>query len=533
MGHYRSQTAAQSRFAQVPSANIQRSAFKRSHSLKTTFDSGLLIPIFVDEVLPGDTFNLRMTAFSRLATPLFPLMDNLVMEFFFFFVPNRLVWDNWQKFNGEQLHPGDSTDFTVPLVTAGGEGWGEQSLGDYFGIPTKVGSLQTNALYFRAYNLIYNEWFRDENIDFSTTVPTDDGPDSAGTYLVLRRRKRHDYFTSCLPWPQKGDAVELPLTGNAPLVGTAVVSGTGEPSFSAGVNPQTLDMIGTDPYEVRGSGDPGTGGTMSWNDPQLEADLSTGHADLSMVTAATINELREAFQLQRLYERDARGGTRYVEILRSHFGVTSPDARLQRPEYLGGGRIGVNVMPVPQTSETATTPQGNLSAFGVGAGDGIGFNKSFTEHGMILGLVSVRADYHYQQGLDRMWTRQTRWDYYWPALAFLGEQAVLSREIFTNGQPQDHLVWGYQERYAEYRYKPSRVTGLMRSNADQSLDAWHLALDFAERPLLNSIFLAETPPVKRVIAVPTEPEFLFDAFFDLQCARPMPTYSVPGLIDHF
>jgi len=548
----KSTSKAQSRFSQIPSANIQRSKFNRSHGHKTTFDAGLLIPIFVDEALPGDTFNLNATLFARLATPLKPVMDNMFLDTWFFAVPNRLLWDNWQKFNGEQTNPGDSTDFLVPQLDSGTFAFG--SIHDHFGLPTgiQIGGtigLQVNALHHRAYNLIYNEWFRDQNLQDSVAVHTDDGPDPISDYQLLRRGKRHDYFTSCLPWPQKGPAVELPIGGFAPVsfdVGAPEqfpVSGTGTPLFSAS------NLTGTSPIQAQGltasmkwNQSPSGGGTVrqdaSWADPQLETDLSAINlrADLSSATATTINALRESFQIQRMFERDARGGTRYTEIIHSHFGVVSPDSRLQRPEYLGGGSTPVNLTSVPQTTPDATTPQGNLAAYGIASSSGHSFNKSFTEHCVIVGLACVRADLTYQKGLNRMWSRQTRFDFYWPALAHLGEQEVLNKEIYAQGavaHQTDNATFGYQERYAEYRYKPSQVTGLFRSDHPQSLDVWHLSQDFTTLPTLSAQFIQEDPPIDRVIAVPSEPHFIMDLYFNLTCARPMPTYSVPGLIDHF
>jgi hypothetical protein len=504
-------------FSRVPKAEIQRSVFNRSHDLKTTFDAGYLVPIFVDEALPGDTFTLNTTAFGRLATPINPIMDNIHIETFFFAVPHRLVWDNWEKFCGEQTDPGDSTDYLIPTVTTSAA---NGSLYDYMGIPTGV-SLTFNNLAGRAYNLIWNEWFRDENLQDSVTVDKGDGPDTASNYTLLKRGKRHDYFTSCLPWPQKGDAVNLPLGQKAYVATDVAAAGTR----------LTVDAptIGVDPYQMNTSG---VALSILNNTDTTEANRM--YADLSDATAATINELREAFQIQRLYERDARGGTRYTEIIQSHFGVTSPDARLQRPEYLGGGRDRINIHPISQTSSTdATTPQGNMSAFGTTGFGGHGFSKSFTEHSVIIGLINVYADLTYQQGLNRMFSRQDRWDFYWPALAHLGEQAVLNKEIYAQGTADDDGVFGYQERFAEYRYKPSMITGQFRSNYATSLDVWHLAQDFTALPALNASFIEENPPIDRVVAVPTEPDILLDAYFDLKCARPMPTYSVPGLIDHF
>jgi hypothetical protein len=510
-------------FGRAPQADIQRSTFNRSCGYKTTFDSGYLVPVFLDEALPGDTFSLNMTGFARLATPIFPFMDNVFMESFFFAIPYRLVWDNWQKFMGERKNPGDSIDYVIPgtIVPAGGFLAG--SLYDYFGIPTEIDCNcdDVSALFARAYNLVWNDWFRDQNLQDSVVVDLDDGPDNPADYTVLRRCKRHDYFTSCLPWPQKGDAVDLPLGLAAPIACDAPTLGSGN---------NVLQVYSTSVGAYRKLN----------NNTSNDVFLSTGtgtdrlYADLSDATAATINELREAFQIQRMLEKDARGGTRYIEIIKSHFNVVSPDARLQRPEYLGGGSSPVNVTPIAQTSSTdATTPQGNLAAMGTSVLKGHTFTKSFVEHSIVIGLVNVRADLTYQQGLNRMFSRSTRLDFYWPSLAHLGEQAVLNKEIYSQGTVADNEVFGYQERYAEYRYKPSQVTGQYRSNFAQSLDAWHLSQDFSSLPVLNSSFIEDNPPISRVVAVQNYPEFLFDAYFDLKCTRPMPMYSVPGLIDHF
>ena len=518
-------------FSRAPQASIPRSKFNRSHGVKTTFDEGYLVPVLVDEILPGDTFNLRMHAFARMSTPIFPIMDNLYLESFFFAVPYRLVWDNWERFNGYQRDPGDSTDFTIPQMTAPAMGGvAEGSLGDYMGLPTKVNSLEFNSLHMRAYNLIWNEWFRDENLQDSVVVDVDDGPDTYTDYTLLRRGKRYDYFTSCLPFPQKGPDVSLPLGTSAPI---------------ELLNPQTGFQLVRDPSTLalkpNETGFYTNGSSFLLSNPSTTAAVIDPNgqliADLSDATAASINDLRLAFQTQRLYERDARGGTRYTEIVRSHFGVVSPDMRLQRPEYLGGGSTPVIINPVAQTTATASPTNkntlGNLGAYGVCAPHGHGFTYSATEHCLLIGIVSVRADLNYQQGLERMWSRQTRLDYYWPALSHIGEQAVLNKEIYAQGSSADDDVFGYQERFAEYRYKPSQITGLFRSNATGSLDAWHLAQDFGALPVLNDEFIVEDAPMERIEAVSTEPDFLFDCFFQYVCARPMPVYAIPGLVDHF
>jgi len=518
---------SQHQFSNVPRADIPRSSFNLSHGLKTTFDVDYLIPILVMDIIPGDTFNLKASFFMRLATPLHPIMDNMYVETFFFFVPYRTLWANFEKFHGAQDDPGDSIDFTIPKLSgAGGIDLGD--LGDYMGIPTNLvpNTRTVSALPFRAYRKIWNEWFRDENLQDSISETTGNGPDdqSAGGHASVpkKRGKRFDYFTSCLTAPQKGTAVSMPLGTSADIHSAGDLLDDVSIFSDADASQRRLFAPSPVPAYI-----------------QIDNQTDTGdklYADLSTALAPTINDIRLAFQTQRLLERDARAGTRYVESLKAHWGVTSPDHRLQRAEFLGGGSSQLNVTPVAQTSgqpiPAAEDKLGNLAGFGTVSGTH-GFSKSFVEHGCLLGLVNVRGDITYSQGLDRMWSKATRYDFFYPVLSQIGEQSVLNQEIWVNNDANDILVFGYQERYAEYRHANSRLTGLFRVDATGTLAAWHLSEDFATLPTLGSTFIESNTgvPLDRAIAIPSEPHLIADFYFNIKAARPMPTYGIPGNMD--
>jgi len=529
------------RFATIPSTRLPRSAFNRSYSHKTTIDSGLLYPLHVDEVLPGDTVHFQPAFFARMATPLKPFMDGLHFDWQMFHCPMRLVWDNFIRMMGERPDPGDHNDYTIPqMVAPAAVGHLVGSLSDYLTLPTDVPDYTHSTMWHRMYNLVFREWYRDENLTDPPVVDVGDGPDTSTDYVLLRRGKRKDYFTGALPFAQKGTAMPLPLGTSAPILGTVAITGTGPPEFA--IDTGNIEKLTGASASTNVSWDSvisGSGGDADWSDPNLIGSSAGLTADLANATAATINEMRVAISMQQLLERDARGGTRYREMVLSHFGVQTDDIRLLRPELLLTGSTPINPTPVAQTIYAQSGLQtvfGDLAAFVTAQAVGRGFVKTFSEHGMLMLIGSVRADLSYQQGLNRMFSRLTRVDHFFPDLAHIGEQAVLSREIYTDGtgdpvgQTGDFSVWGFQPRYEEYRHRQSVITGEFRSTFAQSLDIWHAGLDFATRPVLNNAFIEENPPISRLITVVEEPEFLLDCYFKIRHVRPMPQYSVPGLL---
>lgn len=551
----------QSRFALNPTnIDMSRSKFPRHSSVKFSFNVGDVVPFYVDEVLPGDTFSVKTSKVVRMQSLLTPIMDNIYLDYYFFFVPNRIVWDHWRELNGENRDSAwaQTTEYEVPQVTAPTGGWNVGTIADYMGIPTGVSNISVNAMPFRAYAMICDEWFRDENLvdplyiskgDAVTTgvnTRTNPGDYAAGGQPFIAA-KFHDYFTSALPSPQKGPDVGIGLTGSFDVVGN------GNPVRFAAINSNISDVpdgtisngigvssaLSSGRVVTSGLGE-AKSGSAQWAIPSAEQFtgdvLPFMEVNLGDVSSVTINALRMAFQMQKLYEKDARGGTRYIEILKSHFGVTSPDSRMQRPEYLGGSRVPININQVVQTSETASgTPQGNTAAYSVTTDSHKDFTKSFVEHGFVIGVCVARYTHSYQQGIERFWSRKSRFDYYWPVFANIGEQAILNKEIYAQGNTKDDEVFGYQEAWADYRYKPSRVAGEMRSAAAQSLDVWHLADEYTTLPSLSAGWIQENKiTVDRVLAVSEQNanQLFCDIYIENYTTRPMPVYSIPGLVDH-
>ena len=524
-------------FNQVPQQKLPRSVFNRNSTVKMAFNHGELVPFFVDEIIPGDSFKVDISMFTRLATPLFPIMDNIKLDVYGFFCPSRILWDNFEKFQGAQDNPGDSIDYNLPTVDV--SSMTTESIADYMGIPVspsaRSNAQNVNALPFRMYNMVYNEWFRSQDLINSLTVTKTDGPDTPGNYSIQKVAKMHDYFTSALPNPQKGDAIDLPLGSSAPVIGDG-----GNINLYNSLDSTERNITSDTSGDLRLNSNPTSGGDARLTTTAANSGMI---ADLTNATAATINSLREAFQLQRLLERDQRSGTRYVEILKARYGVTSPDFRLQRPEFLFHKRVNLATTPIAQTSASgqsgSSTPLGNLAGIGTAGDNGFGYSQSFVEHGYVMYFICARADLTYQEGIDRMWTKQTRYDLFMPELQGLGEQEIYNRELFYTDEASgvdgtnNSAVFGYIPRYDEYRFKNSKILGRFRSNATATFDPWHLSQEFGTLPTLNQTFLEENAPMSRIKATSGDPDYIFDSYIAQKCARPLTLYGVPGMIDRF
>lgn len=554
-------------FSQVPSIGLSRSKFDRSFDHKTTFNCGSLIPVYIDTtIMPGDTVKMRMSEVVRMLTPIAPVMDNAYLDTYFFFVPKRLIWDHFKRFMGENdTAPWtQTTEYTEPQITAPVNGWSKGTLADYFGYPTKVGGWKASALPFRAYCMIWNEWFRDENLKNPVYITTGDSDTTGKDYNALnydpvtdtecgskplKVAKLHDYFSSALPGSQKGPSVSVPLGTTAPIIGS-------KPNNIYTGYHNATDFENT-PISAYNDGN----GIFNIGTDATSPEYGLGNlgqttlvADLSAAVGATVNQLRQAFAIQKFYERQARSGSRYIEVVKGHFDVTNPDFRVQRPEYLGGKRIPINMNQVIQTDSSGKTsywdpnegdsgewktndktPQGNAAAYSITSDSNEDlFTKSFTEHGILMGLICVRTDHSYQQGLNRQFSMKKFTDYYWPEFANLGEMAILNKEIYMSGtETDDEAAFGYQEAWANYRYFPNIITGEMRSNYAQSLDIWHYGDDYSQLPNLGSDWIDEPEEnMARTLAIQNHDQLFGDFYFGAIYTRPMPLYSVPGLIDH-